>query len=87
MNRSKPKATVLVADGAGGMVPVRDLRFDEGNPFRWTEIELSQDAAKDWLRALAGECENRRWSSSSLGQYARGDQSVMISGAYRKGKN
>ena len=42
MAKAKSKAKFLVADGAGGMVPVQDRRFEQGNwpiSFRKCQVE------------------------------------------------
>ena len=68
MPKAKSKATLLVADGAGGMVQVQDRRFqaEAGN---WpVSFEVPQEQADTWLRYLQAACERRDWISSSMAQ-------------------
>jgi hypothetical protein len=73
MLRRKARAEVRVADGAGGMAPLRDLRFDPGE---WpVEFEIRDANADTWMRYLVGECEARGWSTGGLGQLQRHENS------------
>jgi hypothetical protein len=66
MARTKPKATVMVGDGAGGMVKVEDRRFDRGDwPIRF-DVPIEQ--ADNWFRYVEFECERRGWSSAGMSQ-------------------
>ena len=66
MAKAKPKAVVMVADGAGGMMRVQDRRFEAGEwPIRF---EISNEPADTWLRYFQAECERRGWSSGAIGQ-------------------
>src|SRR6266853_4085222 len=64
--KSKSKAIILAADGAGGMMQVEDRRFEGGEwPIRF-EVPLAQ--SDTWLKYLSTECSRRGWSRSSMGQ-------------------
>src|SRR5262245_30676583 len=59
MAKRKMQATVRVADGAGGMVSVDDLRFATGEwPIR---VEVPADRADHWMAHLVAECSERHW--------------------------
>jgi hypothetical protein len=66
MPKQKPSAQIHVADGAGGMRPVVDLRFDDG---QWPiELVVPANDAETWMAHLSAELEERDWSSSGLSQ-------------------
>jgi len=66
MARRKIGATVRVANGAGGMVPVTDLRFDVAEwPIRF---DVPADLADHWIAHLNAESADRGWQSHGLGQ-------------------
>lgn len=66
MARRKMRATVRVANSAGGMVPVADLRFDTAEwPIRF---DVPADRADHWIAHLNAECAERGWPSHGLGQ-------------------
>ena len=66
MGKAKPKAVVMVADGAGGMVQVQDRRFvAAGWPINF---EVPTEQADNWLTYLTAECGNRGWSSGGISQ-------------------
>jgi len=76
MTRAKAKATILVPDGAGGMVKVPDRRFEPGD---WPiQFQISAKQADTWLRYFHAEYERRGWSSSSIGQFEARDNSGSI---------
>lgn len=76
MAKAKPKAAIMVADGAGGMVQVQDRRFEMGDwPIRF---EVPKEQADTWLRYLYAECERRRWSSGGIGQLEARENSGSI---------
>ena len=76
MAKAKPKAKMMVADGAGGMVQVQDRRFEAGDwPIRF---EVSKEQADTWLRYFYAECERREWSSSGIGQLEARENSGSI---------
>ena len=76
MPKAKPKATIMVADGSGGMAKVEDRRFEEGDwPIRF---EMPNEQADNWLRYFSAECERRGWSSSSIGQMEASENSGSI---------
>ena len=83
MPKAKSKATVMAADGSGGLAKVQDRRFEQGDwPIRF---EVPNEQADTWLRYFSAECESRGWNSSSFGQMeARensGSVTVNIGGA------
>ena len=62
-----------VADGKGGMVELRDQRFFSGDwPVR---TKISADQADCWFRALSAEIQSMGWSSGSLAQLDRNENS------------
>lgn len=64
--KRKAAATILVADGAGGMRPVADHRFDAG---AWTyQATIPALRASDWMAHISAVVESRGWFSSSLAQ-------------------
>jgi hypothetical protein len=66
MGKAKPKAVVMVADGAGGMVHVQDRRFvAAGWPI---SFEVPAEQADNWLTYLSAEGGNRGWSSGGISQ-------------------
>lgn len=74
--KRKPKATILVPDGADGMVPVVDRRFDEGS---WAlEFSVTADRADAWMAHLEAECSDRNWSRHGLGQMHPDENSGTI---------
>jgi hypothetical protein len=74
MARAKSKATIMVADGAGGMAKVQDRRFE--SPIDWPiRFEMRGEHADTWLRYFNAECEKRGWSSSSIGQLEASENS------------
>jgi hypothetical protein len=76
--RRKPKANVMVADGAGGMVKIEDRRFDQGHwPIRF-EVPAENDQADRWFRYVNAECRRRGWSAASLGQLDRAENSGTL---------
>lgn len=73
MARRKMQATVRVADGAGGMVAVDDLRFAIGE---WPiHFEVPADRADHWMAHLEAECSERRWPSHGVGELEVGANS------------
>jgi hypothetical protein len=61
MAKRKPDAQFRAADGAGGLTPVQDLRFDAG---KWpVRLRIPSRQAQEWMAQLEAECE--------LGGYAR----------------
>jgi hypothetical protein len=56
----------MIADGTGGMVPVQDRRFEQGD---WPiAFEIPKEKADAWLPYLYAECAKRGWSSGGMGQ-------------------
>jgi hypothetical protein len=78
MARSKSKTTVMIADGARGMMKVTDLRFERG-PWPITfEVPVEQGRADRWTRYLRAKCERRGWTVASFGQIERAENSGTI---------
>lgn len=77
MSKHKAGADFRVADGAGGLRPVTDHRFDEGP---WL-IELTVPAAQAsaWMAHLSAECEKRGWSSGGISQIDAEENSGSLS--------
>jgi hypothetical protein len=70
-------AQVFVADGAGGMRPVDDLRFEEGE---WPiDRVVPADRAGSWMAHLHAEIEARGWNASSFSQLHAAENSGTIS--------
>ncbi len=67
MTRSKSKAVITAADGAGGMKQIHDRRFEKGEwPIRFV-IEDPRHA-DNWLKYLSSECTARGWNSGGIAQ-------------------
>lgn len=77
MAKRKPRSTIMVGDGAGGLAQVVDRRFErlEDWPIRF---EVPYEQADKWLRYLAAECSRRGWSTSSFGQIERAENSGNV---------
>src|SRR5690242_15046030 len=76
MPKRKTQATILVADGAGGMAPVADLRFDSA---AWPiHFVVPADFADDWIVYLNAECSERSWQTSALNQLDAEENSGTI---------
>ena len=66
MVRKKSKAVILTPDGAGGVTPVQDHRFEKGD---WPiQFEIPSDRANTWFQYLSTECTKRGWSCSGIQQ-------------------
>src|SRR4051812_11169148 len=62
----KSSAQVSVPDGAGGMTPVRDLRFEAGD---WPiAFDIAAEAADAWTACLASESSARNWNFSAFSE-------------------
>ncbi len=78
MTKKKSKAIVSVADGVGGMMEMKDRRFEEGEwPIKF-EIPTEDEQADRWPRYLAWELHRREWSSGGLSQLDRAENSGTI---------
>ena len=67
MVRTKSKAVIMAADGAGSMTPIHDLRFEKAEwPIRLAIEEKKQ--ADTWFKYLSSECTARGWSSGGMAQ-------------------
>src|SRR6266567_3529934 len=76
MAKSKSKATIMVADGSGGMAQIEDRRFEVGEwPIRF---EVPKKEADTWLQYLSAECRRRRWHYASIGQLEAKENSGSI---------
>src|SRR5688572_799073 len=76
MTRKKARATVLVADGSGGTLPLQDQRFDGGTwPF---SFQVPAPDADTWLEYFSTECARRKWSCSGIGQLEPKENSGTI---------
>jgi len=77
MPRQKSSAQINVADGAGGMRPVVDLRFEADE---WPiDIVIPQQDAEKWMAHLSAETEERGWSQSSFSQLDAAENSGTLS--------
>ncbi len=77
MAKSKSKATVMVADGAGGMVQVQDRRFEP--PGNWPiRFDVPKEQADSWLCYFYAECGRRSWTSGGFGQVDARENSGSI---------
>ncbi len=77
MPKQKPSAQIRVADGAGGMRPVADLRFEAGE---WPiELVVPSKDAETWMAHLIAEIEDRGWNSSGLSQLDSAENSGTLS--------
>jgi hypothetical protein len=66
MAKRKPDVELRVADGAGGLVPAQDLRFDTGNwPVR---LRVPGKHEQEWMAQLDAECELRGYGATGLAQ-------------------
>lgn len=76
MVRRKSKATIMVADGGGGLAKVQDRRFEIGDwPIRFI---VPTEQADTWFRYFNAECGRRGWSSSGIGQLEARENSGSI---------
>jgi len=77
MPKQKPSAQIQVADGASGMRPVTDLRFEAGD---WPiELVIPAKDAETWMAHLRAEMEERGWSASGLSQLDGAENSGTLS--------
>lgn len=77
MAKQKSGAQIQVADGAGGMRQVTDLRFEAGE---WPiGFVVSAKNAETWMAHLGAEAEERGWSSSSFSQLDATENSGTLS--------
>jgi hypothetical protein len=75
--RQASGAQVFVADGAGGLRPVTDLRFDEG---AWlVDLRVPAEKAAAWVSHLHAEIDERGWMASSFSQLHGLENSGTIS--------
>src|SRR5258708_4991398 len=85
MVKRKARTLLSVADGAGGMLEVKDRRFEGGDWPISFEIPVQGEQAESWSRYLKWGCHKRGWSWSSLGQLERQENSgtftVLANGA------
>jgi hypothetical protein len=77
MPKQKSSAQIHVADGAGGMRQVADLRFEAGE---WPiELVVPAKDAETWMAHLNAETEERGWHSSSFSQLDTAENSGTLS--------
>lgn len=77
MAKAKSKAIIMTADGTGGMVPIRDRRFEGGD---WPiAFDVPKEQADTWLQYFSAECGRRGWNCASLGQLEARQNSGSIS--------
>src|SRR5437016_5808312 len=76
MAKEKAQSTISVADGAGGLIPVADLRFE---PVEWPiQFDVSADSADHWMAQLNAECSDRGWPTHCLSQLEADENSGTI---------
>lgn len=86
MAKSKSKAIVMTADGAGGMTKLEDRRFEP--PADWPiTFNLPGDQADTWLKYFYSECEAREWSIATFGQMEARENSGSITVSDRREPN
>ena len=77
MPKQKSSAQIHVADGAGGMRHVSDLRFEAGE---WPiELVVPANDAEIWMAHLDAEAEEHGWYSSSFSQLEATENSGTLS--------
>src|SRR5215212_1755027 len=77
MPKKKSGAQIHVADGAGGMRQVADLRFEAGE---WPiELVVPANDAESWMAHLDAEAEERGWYPSSFSQLEATENSGTLS--------
>jgi hypothetical protein len=85
MPKQKSSAQIHVADGAGGMRPVADLRFEAGE---WPiELIIPGKNAETWMAHLRAEMEERGWNSGGLSQIDSVENSGTLSVHSASGPN
>jgi hypothetical protein len=82
MVKAKSKATIMVADGTGGMTKLQDHRFEShGWPINF---DIPKEHADVWPRYFNAECEKRKWSTNGIVQFDdrenSGSLTVNVSG-------
>jgi hypothetical protein len=60
---AQTRAEIRVANGTGGMVQLRDQRFQDNWPVK---LQISKENADTWMRYLSAACEQRGWRLSGL---------------------
>jgi hypothetical protein len=76
MAKQRPSAQVHVADGAGGLRPVEDLRFDAG---AWpVQFQIGANSAHTWMAHLHAECEARGYPTSGISQLEAAENSGTL---------
>jgi hypothetical protein len=76
MAKAKLKATLTVADGAGGLITVADRRFEPG---AWPiQFDVPKECADTWFQYLGAECDGRGWGRSGIGQLERRENSGSL---------
>jgi hypothetical protein len=76
MPKRKTQVAIHVGDGAGGMAPVTDLRFDSAT---WpVQFVVPAAEADYWMAHLNAECSERGWQTSALSQLDADENSGTI---------
>jgi hypothetical protein len=76
MAKTKSKATMMAADGAGGMAQVQDRRFERGDwPIRF---EVPKEQADTWFQYLSAECGKCGWGCPFFKQMEAKENSGSI---------
>lgn len=76
MAKAKSKATIMTADGDGGMAQIQDKRFEAGDwPIRF---DVPKEQADTWLQYFSAECARRGWNCASFGQLEAKENSGSI---------
>jgi hypothetical protein len=77
MPKQKSSSQIHVGDGAGGMRPVADLRFEVDE---WPiELVIPANDAETWMAHLSAEMQERGWNSSGLSQMETAENSGTFS--------
>ena len=79
MSKTKSKTILKTADGRGGMVEIKDRRFESSDwPIKF-EVPVDGEQADRWPRYLNAACHRRGWGSSTHAQLERAENSGTIS--------
>jgi len=76
MAKQKTGVQIRLADGAGGMRQVGDLRFESGT---WPiELTVPAENAESWMAHLGAEAAERGWSANSMSQLEAEENSGTV---------
>lgn len=85
MPRQKTSTEFRVADGAGGMRAVEDLRFELGD---WpVHLRVPARRAVTWMAQLDAECEARGYPSAGLSQLDAAENTGTTTVRFGQGPN